>query len=197
MRGGTLFNQTLWVSGAGVTYLPLAQTMAFPFPTIAQVNAGTAYAPNSAIWTVGTVRQLTAWSCIHIVINPVSGSVYVDIADATYAFMRDEVAATYAKGSVNAQYAVGKACTSATSVATLLAGTDATMAYANVNLSGTAFAISGTTCGVASCTCSGVDNPVCGGFSAWTYLGAGAIVYSLSGQAAVLLVDGCCGGWRG
>lgn len=142
----------------GLTYLPLSQQTTLPFPTIAQVNAGTAYAPNTAIWTVSGARQLTAWSCVHVVISPTTGAVYIDVTDQTFAVTRNETAGTYAAGAPagNAQYGIGKACSGATNVATLLAGTDAAMAYANVNLSGTAFVVSGS-----SAACSGAGSCIC------------------------------------
>lgn len=199
-RSSTLYPQTFWVSGAGLTYLPLVQQTALTFPTLASVNTGAAYAPNTAIWTV-SARQLTAWSCVRVVVNAASGAVYIDATDRTFAWTRDETAGTYAVGAPNAQFGIGKACTGATTVATLLAGTSTTMGYANVNLSGTAFMVSGSTtqcAGAASCTCScNCNGPIvaCPGWSIWTGAGAGAILYSPSTQSLVALADGNCGGW--
>lgn len=135
--------------------------------------------------------------CVHIVINSATGAAAIDTSDATFALTNDQTSGTYNAGVSRARaYANPYACTGTTSVATLLAGTVAMTGYANVNLSGTAFAIAGIPCGgAANCTCSSAGNPVCGSFSASTYAGAGAIVYSLSGQAAVLLADGSCGSW--
>jgi len=97
--------------------------------------------------------------------------------------MRDEVSTRYTVMPAGVQFGVGNACTGPTTVATLLAGTDATMAVANVNLSGTPFLMSGTSvqCGAATaCVCScDCNGPVvaCPGWSLVTSGGAGAIRY--------------------
>lgn len=200
-RGGTSYSQTLWVnSSTGLTYLPLVQRTTQPFPTVAQLNAGTAVAPNSAVYTKQVTAAhvyLVAYSCVHIIISS-NGSAAIDTLDATFAVTNDQTAGTYAAGltAPSVAYAAPYACTGSTGVAALLAGTIATAGYGNVNLSGTAFAVASTTCGgAASCTCSGAGSPVCGSFTASTYTGSGAILYSLSGQAVVLLADGNCGSW--
>ena len=202
VRNGTTYSQSFWVNTVtGQTYLPLTEVTAQPFPTIAQVNSGAAYAPNVAIWTVSGARQLTAFSCVHIVINPSSGAAYIDVTDLAFAITRDETAVTYAAGAPNAQYGIGKACSGATTAATLLAGTDLAMGYANVNLSGTAFMVSGTTtqcAGASSCTCScNCNGPLvaCTGWSLWTAGGAGVIKFSAATQSLVILANGGCGGF--
>ena len=135
--------------------------------------------------------------CVHVVVNPVTGAVALDPSDASFAITNDQTSSTYYAGVVGAQpYATPYACTAATSVATLLAGTDLTAGFASVNLSGTAFAVSGDTCGGApSCTCSGAGGPVCGPFSASTYTGAGVVQFYPAAQSATLLTDGLCASW--
>lgn len=201
VRGGVTYSQVLWVNTTtGLSYLPLSQRTVQPFPTVAQLNAGTATAPNSVVYTKQVTSAhvyLIAYSCVHIIISS-NGSAAIDTLDGTFAVTNDQTAATYAAGvtAPSVAYAAPYACTGSGAVATLLAGTVATSGYANINLTETAFALASTSCnGVASCTCSGAGNPVCGSFGASTYLGAGVVQYSLSGQAAVLLADGNCGSW--
>jgi hypothetical protein len=140
---------------------------------------------------------------VHVVIDPTSGSVYIDITDATFAVTHNELAGTYTAGTPQyAMFGYGKGCSGATALSALTGRTDLTMGYANVNLSGTAFLVSGTVAacnGAAACTCSytGASSPtvVCPFWSLWTNNGAGAILYSVATQSLVTLADGGCGGW--
>jgi hypothetical protein len=202
-RNGSSYTQVLWVNTTtGLSYLPLPQKTVQPFPTVAQVSAGLV-APNSAVYTKQATAQhvyLIAYSCVHLVISA-TGATAIDTLDATFAVTNDQTAGTYSAGNTappGSAYATPYACTGTTSVPALLAGTIPTAGVANVNLSGTAFAVSGSAAvcnGAQSCTCSGSPTPVCSVFSASTYQGAGVIKYSLAGQAVVLIADGNCGSW--
>lgn len=154
-----------------------------PYPPASALPAHIPYPP-----------LLLALQCVHLVISA-AGAAAIDTLDATFALTNDQTAGSFYAGVTGAQpFGAPYSCTSSMAVATLLAGTDATAGYANINLTGTAFAVSSTTCsGAASCTCSG--SPVCGSFAASTYTGAGVVQYTISGQAAVLMADGLCAGW--
>lgn len=89
--------------------------------------------------------------------------------------------------------------TAAVTPSQLVAGTDTLGGVATVNLSGTAFGVSGNACGSASsCTCSGTGSGEsafsCAGFTAGLYgSGAAAAQFTPAAQSMVLRADGACG----
>ena len=124
-------------------------------------------------------------------------------ADAKFAVTRDETSGTYSNGATSLgaastlNFASPYACnTAAVTPAQLIAGTDALGGIANVNLSGTAFAVAGNPCGGASsCTCSGTTNGLtCSGFVANIYgTSAAVVLYTPLTQSLILRADGACG----
>ena len=107
--------------------LPLPQVTSPPFPTLAQVNAGGVWAPNTATYAPpGFVSlYLTAWSCLRVSFSgTVPATVVVNAKDNTFALSRNQVSGAYVAGAVNTGYmnAIGCSQNGAT-LAALLTGT--------------------------------------------------------------------------
>lgn len=128
-------------------------------------------------------------------------------SDATFAVSRDETSNTYATGATSLgaattlRYASPFACNPASvSVSQLTSGSDTFGGIANLNLSGTAFAVTGgNPCGSAySCSCSGTGSGnyalTCPGFTAGIWgSGSGAALYIPAAQSVIIRADGACG----